>query len=120
MGMQQQMRLEQQRAEADAAAARETVLVERCEQLDNEVRGLRKDVDAKNKRLIASSGLGRVLELNKRKLERQHEGSVVGNAVAREILELHQSTESYSEWVSDECNKIDQSLESAQKSCADK
>jgi len=116
---QQQQRLEEQHKEADIAASRETVLVERCRQLDNEVRGLRKEVDAKSQRLIASTALGHSLELTKRKLQRQHEGSLAENAVAREILALQQSTEAYLHWVGDECSKVDQSLDLAHKRCAE-
>jgi hypothetical protein len=116
----QQANLDEQYAEANAAASREGILVERCAQLNNEVRALRKDVDEKSQRLIASSALGHSLELNKRKLQRQHEGSLVENAVAREILALQQSTESYMQRVNADCNNIDLSLESAQKSCAEK
>jgi len=115
---QQQQRLEEQRAEADLATCREAALVERCEQLDNEVRSLRKDVDAKTQRLIASGALGHSLELSKRKLQRQHEGSMVENAVAREILALQTSTEAYVQNAREESGKVDESLEMAQKMCA--
>lgn len=120
LSSEQQHRLEEQHNEADVAAAREATLVERCAQLDNEVRSLREDVDAKSQRLIASTALGHSLELNKRKVQRQHEGSLVENAIAREILHLQQSTEAYLQQVSVECSNYDQSLEVAQKQCADK
>lgn len=116
---QQQQRLDEQQREADIAATRETVVVERCQKLDQEVRDLRKEVDAKSQRLIASSALGHSLELTKRKLQRQHEGSLAENAVAREILALQQSTETYLQWVGDECSKVDQSLDLAHKRCAE-
>lgn len=41
------------------------------------------------------------------------------NAVAREILDLQQSTEAHLQWVGDECSKADQSLELAHNRCAD-
>lgn len=120
LSLQQQERLDEQRLETDLAASKEAGLVERCAQLDNDVRALRKDVDAKSQRLIASSSLGHSLELNKRKLRRQHEGSLVENAVAREILDLQQSTEAHLQRVSGKCGEVDQSLELAQKRCAEK
>jgi len=120
LSLEQQHRLDEQHVEADIAAVREATLVERCEHLDNEVRSLREDVDAKSQRLIASAALGHSLELNKRKLQRQHEGSLVENALARDILYLQQSTQAYLQQLSGECSNLDQSLELAQKQCADK
>lgn len=120
LSLQQRQCLEEQRAEVDHASAREAALVERCEQLDCEVRALRRDVDAKNKCLIASSTLGHSLELNKRRLQRQHEGSLIENAIAKEILNLQQSTEAYLHHANAACIKVDQDLEAAHKRCAEK
>lgn len=116
---QYQQRLEEQQRESDAASSRETVLVERCEQLNNEVRGLRSEVDVKSQRLIACSAFGHSLELTKRKLQQQHEGSLVENTVAREILELQQGTEAHLQWVGDQCSRADQSLQLAHNRCAE-
>jgi hypothetical protein len=116
----QKQRLKEQRAEADAAASREAALVERCGQLDNEVRSLRREVDAKSQQLVASTARGHSLELRKRALQRQHEGSLVENEVAREILALQQGTEAHLQHVNGECSNLDQCLELAQKNCADK
>jgi len=117
---QQRQRMDEQNVEAVSAAFKEAALVERCGKLDSEVRGLRKDVDEKSQRLLASSARGHALELKQRRLQRQHEGSLAENAVARDILALQQRTEAYLQRVSADCGAVDLSVESAQKKCADK
>lgn len=120
LSLKQRRRFEEHRAEAELAAVQEDALVERCGQLDNEVRVLRKEVDAKSQRLIASTALGHALGVQKRKLHRQHEGSLVENAVAREILALQQGTEAYLQHVGIECSRVDQSLETSENLFAEK
>mmetsp|Transcript_44320 Transcript_44320/g.77798 ORF Transcript_44320/g.77798 Transcript_44320/m.77798 type:complete len:449 (-) Transcript_44320:238-1584(-) len=107
---------EELRLEAAAAAAREADLIARCDELGDEVRWLRADVDRKSQRLIASSTLGHSLDLSRRRLQRQHDGSLEENTVAREILELQQSTEKYLQRMEEEGVAVNESLVGAQKS----